>query len=130
MLSPPLAPHIQPPYYGALVATDTLGTSGAPRISELDINNGAVSGYALFDAGAQTVSRVLLINFNIFTTADTQRGSVNVTLSFDSTSPCPKKASVKTLEIPYAPFSLLYSGYSQLILVLQERGHQDRLNGC
>lgn len=101
VLNPPLPPHYQPAYYGALIVADTVGTSGAPRIAELDVGTNAVSGYALFDKGASTVSRVLLINFNLFTTADTSRGSTNVTLSFEGAGTKPTKASVKTLQIPY-----------------------------
>ena len=96
-----------------------MGTSGAPRIVELDVSSAAsvvegdVAGYAVFDAGKETVSRVLLINFRQFLSTSgangaAGRGSVNVTLDFGGSGEGPEEAEVKVLQIPYVSLPLRF----------------------
>lgn len=74
-LPQPLAPHIQPQYYAAIIIAEAIGPSNATQAIELNINNSQVSGYAFFDNGR--LKRAVIINLNAFV-GDTARGSVHV----------------------------------------------------
>ncbi|EJD00646.1 uncharacterized protein FOMMEDRAFT_22402 [Fomitiporia mediterranea MF3/22] len=80
----PLPPHIQPTYYGALIAAEAVGTSGSSSVVELNINDNTLSGYAVFEKGK--VERVVLIDSDAFLKGDKVRGGRNVTLSFSAGS--------------------------------------------
>jgi hypothetical protein len=80
-LTPPLAPHVQPQYYAAIVAASFIGTSNSGEIStqiaELLISDSQIAGYAAYDNGQ--LARVVLINSKAYlTTTKTPRGSVFV----------------------------------------------------
>jgi hypothetical protein len=80
-LTPPLAPHVQPQYYAAIVAASFIGTSNSgqisTQISELSISDSRIAGYAAYDNGQ--LARVVLINSKAYlTTTRTPRGSVFV----------------------------------------------------
>jgi len=100
-LSQPLAPHVQPQYYAAIIAGEAIGTTGSSTVTELDINNTFVSGYAFFEGGK--LKRAVLINSQAFLSTSTgARTSVNVALSFAGSGSAPKTVQVKRLKINHA----------------------------
>ncbi|TDL29211.1 glycoside hydrolase family 79 protein [Rickenella mellea] len=100
-LSTPLAPHLQPTYYAALVATEAIGTSGSTKAVELSINDPRIAGYAFFENG--TLKRAVLINSEaFFTTTTTPRTSKVINLSFSGSGSKPKTMTVKRLAIKHA----------------------------
>ena len=95
-LPSPLPPHIQAPYYGAIIASEAVGRTGSSRIVELDIDDDTLSGYAIFEGSK--VKRVVLIDSEAFLSEDNVRGGRNVTLSFGDGS-VGEKVGVKRLVI-------------------------------
>jgi hypothetical protein len=94
-LATPLAPHIQPSYYAAIIAAEVLGQvkingtvgSVAARALELTIDNPRVAGYAFYssvEGNTLRVSRLLLINSQAYFRNVTSRGKVHIDLSFSS----------------------------------------------
>ncbi|KDR73347.1 hypothetical protein GALMADRAFT_72693 [Galerina marginata CBS 339.88] len=99
-LETPLPPHIQPQYYGAIVAAEAIGHSGATRAVELSINDTFTSGYAFYDG--DKLARAVLINSQAFlTNATTARTSTPITLNFTDSN-APTNMTVKRLFIPHA----------------------------
>ncbi|KDR78214.1 hypothetical protein GALMADRAFT_155191 [Galerina marginata CBS 339.88] len=99
-LATPLAPHIQPQYYGAIVAAEAIGNKGNTRAVELNIDNIRIAGYAFFDG--TKLARVLLINSQAFLSTDTSpRTSIHVDLGISGKG-APIKMTVKRLSIPRA----------------------------
>lgn len=96
MLSKPLAPHIQPLYYAAIVAAEVIGSSGSTRIVELTVNNAQISGYAVFEGNV--LQRAVFINLNAFTNGT--RNSVHLTLNFSGYGKQPDSMVVKRLFVP------------------------------
>ncbi|KAH9999196.1 glycoside hydrolase family 79 protein [Russula compacta] len=97
-LPQPLPPHIQPPYYGAVIAAEAIGPSGYTRIVELTVDHAQISGYAVFEGDA--LVRAVFINLIAFTCGT--RGSVHLTLDFSGYREHPSSAIVKRLSIPTA----------------------------
>lgn len=64
-LTPPAPPHIQAPYYGAVVIAEFLGNSAPRFIRELYFSSSFISGYALYGRGG-VLKKVLLINSEVF----------------------------------------------------------------
>jgi len=95
-LPQPLAPHIQPLYYAGVIAAETIGPSGLTRVTELEINDTRVSGYAFFEG--TTLVRALFINFNAFTSGT--RGSVHVDLDLSGYGEHPAAITIKRLSVP------------------------------
>ncbi|KAH9949137.1 glycoside hydrolase family 79 protein [Amylocystis lapponica] len=79
-LSPPAPPHIQPPYYGALVVNTLIGNSHHASIVELDVNDDNVSGYAAYENGL--IARAVFINMHAWV-ADSTGTRPTVHLDFD-----------------------------------------------
>ncbi|KAF7967476.1 hypothetical protein HWV62_34077 [Athelia sp. TMB] len=101
VLPTPLAPHVQPAYYAAIIAADAIGSSGATKSVELVINNAYLAGYAFYEGG--TLARVLLINSKAYlTTTNTARGSLKVNLDFRGFGTTPKTMRIKRLTIGHA----------------------------
>ncbi|KAF9472125.1 glycoside hydrolase family 79 protein [Pholiota conissans] len=99
-LSTPLPPHIQPQYYAAIIAGEAIGNSGNTHVTELDINNARVSGYAFYEG--KTLARVVLINSQaFFTTTTTPRTSTHIDLNLSGTN-APTTMTVKRLSVPHA----------------------------
>lgn len=99
-MTSPLPPHVQPQYYGAIVAAEAIGNSNKAHAVELTINDSRIAGYAFFD-GSQ-LARAVLINSDAFLTTTTgARPSTHVSLSFASGDgvSTPKTAVVKRLAI-------------------------------
>jgi len=99
-LATPLPPHVQPAYYGAIVAAEAIGTSGSTRAVELSINNTQIAGYAFYE-GSKLV-RAVLINSNAFLTTSTTRASVHLDFAFTGTGTTPTTINVKRLAIGHA----------------------------
>ncbi|KZT43267.1 hypothetical protein SISSUDRAFT_978381 [Sistotremastrum suecicum HHB10207 ss-3] len=59
-LQTPLAAHVQPAYYGALVVAEFLGNSSSRTITELSTSSDTLAGYALYTPSG--LSSVVLIN--------------------------------------------------------------------
>ncbi|KAJ7597554.1 glycoside hydrolase family 79 protein [Mycena floridula] len=64
---PPLAPHVQPQYYAAIIAAEAIGPH-ATQAFELVIDNPRISGYAFYENGV--LKRALLINSRAFLKAN------------------------------------------------------------
>ncbi|KAF9522314.1 hypothetical protein CPB83DRAFT_911422 [Crepidotus variabilis] len=103
-LPAPLAPHIQPQYYAAIIAAEAIGRpSGGTVAIELKIDNIRLAGYAFYDGATGKVSKVLLINSQAYFSGSTaSRGSIDVSFSFDASGNAPKRMSIKRLSIPHA----------------------------
>ncbi|KAA1467403.1 glycoside hydrolase family 79 protein [Dentipellis sp. KUC8613] len=95
-LPSPLAPHIQPLYYAAIIAGEAIGSSGSAKAVELSISNSQVAGYAFFEGSA--LKRALFINFQSFVGGT--RGSVHIAPTFSGGSK--SSMTVKRLAIPLA----------------------------
>jgi len=99
-LATPLPAHIQPQYYGAIIAAEAIGRSGSTRSIELSINDSRTSGYAFYEGNK--LARVLLINSDAFLTTTTAlRTGTQIALGITG-SGVPKKMTVKRLSIPFA----------------------------
>lgn len=120
-MSPPLAPHVQPQYYAAILAAHFIGhdtdrKTGATihtHILELDVNDDRVSGYAAYDDG--DLMRAVLINSQAyFTSQSTVRGSAQISFSFTGKGTAKRKMRVRRLAISSADIAegLTYAGLS------------------
>lgn len=76
-LPEPLPPHIQPLYYAAVIAAEVLGSIPGVRVSEIDIDNDWLAGYAFYDGESGALKKVLLINSNAYF-GDGERESMSV----------------------------------------------------
>ncbi|KAI0751852.1 glycoside hydrolase family 79 protein [Daedaleopsis nitida] len=61
-LDPPAPPQVYPSYYGGLVVNTFIGASGSSQISELNVNDTNVSGYAAFEEGR--LVRAVFVNLH------------------------------------------------------------------
>lgn len=99
-LATPLAPHVQPAYYAAIIAAEAIGNSGSTKAVELTIANSNTAGYAFYESG--TLARVLLINSKAYlSTTTTSRGFVHVNLDFAGSGTAPEVMEVKRFTIGY-----------------------------
>ncbi|KAJ7475688.1 glycoside hydrolase family 79 protein [Mycena latifolia] len=99
-LSSPLAPHVQPQYYAAIIAAEAIGDSGQAQAVELSINNTRASGFAFYEGGA--LKRAVFINSLAFLAGTTNRTSIHLDLSFSGSGTKPTSFSVKRLIIGHA----------------------------
>lgn len=97
-LPQPLPPHIQPPYYAAIIAAEAIGPSGLTSMIELEISEAQVSGYAFFEGSV--LARAMFINLNAFTSGT--RGSVHIDLDLSGSGQQPTAITVKRLSVPTA----------------------------
>ncbi|KAG1725353.1 glycoside hydrolase family 79 protein [Suillus paluster] len=95
-----LAPHIQPPYYAAIIVAEAIGTSGTTQAVEIVIDENNVSGYAFYEHG--TLSKAVLINTIAYFAGAGARNSTHIDFSFTGSGYTAKEMSVKTLKIRYA----------------------------
>ncbi|KAJ3724138.1 glycoside hydrolase family 79 protein [Lentinula guzmanii] len=101
-LPEPLPPHIQPAYYGAIVAAEAIGKAGGTSVSELSLDSDTMSGYAFYSNEGQ-LSKALFINSEgFFTSSGTNRTSIHLDLDFTGTGQSPSRMTVKRLEIGHA----------------------------
>lgn len=95
-LPQPLPPHIQPPYYAAVIAAEAIGPSGHTCMTELEIDDMQVSGYAFFEESV--LARAVFINLNAFTSGT--RGSVHIDLNLSGYGRQPTAITAKRLSVP------------------------------
>ncbi|KZT42000.1 glycoside hydrolase family 79 protein [Sistotremastrum suecicum HHB10207 ss-3] len=101
-LNPPVASHIQAPYYGAIVIAEFLGTNSNRTVSELDISSSStISGYALYGSNGMLEKALLIDSQAFLTTTSGARPSTAVTLKFSGSHP-PTKQTLKRLAIGHA----------------------------
>lgn len=82
-LDPPLAPHVQPGYYGAIIAAECIGKSGTTQGVELKIENDHIAGYAFFEHGR--LARAVFINSEAYLKgAAGERSTEHLALSLPS----------------------------------------------
>jgi len=103
-LSQPVAPHIQPAYYSAIITAEVIGNSGQTRSIELDIANQYLAGYAFYEG--EVLKSALFINSQAWLSTSTGIRS-NTTLTLDFTSDwnsvsAPRSMTIKRLEINHA----------------------------
>ncbi|KIK70061.1 glycoside hydrolase family 79 protein [Collybiopsis luxurians FD-317 M1] len=99
-LNPPLAPHVQPAYYAAIVAGEAIGSGGDTRVSEISINSPTVSGYAFFNSGGQLTKALFINSQGFFSTSTGTRPSVHLNLNIAGKAP--SSMTVKRLVIGHA----------------------------
>ncbi|TFK27758.1 hypothetical protein FA15DRAFT_585766 [Coprinopsis marcescibilis] len=102
-LPTPLAPHVQPQYYAAIIAAEAIGPSGNTRIVELSVNDPRIAGYAFYEG--QTLVRAVFIESTAFfkqASAPGTRRSAHIDLRFPNASLPPRTMSVKRLSVSYS----------------------------
>ncbi|KAJ7674165.1 glycoside hydrolase family 79 protein [Mycena rosella] len=98
-LSSPLPPHIQPPYYAALIACELRGSEKDARIAEIKVDDARIAGYAAFE-NDRLVRAVFINSQAFFEVNNASRTSVHLDLAFSGTRP--RKMTIKRLAIGYA----------------------------
>lgn len=96
----PLAPHVQPAYYAAIIAAEAIGSSGTTQAAEISIDENNVSGYAFYEYGS--LSKAVFINTIAYFSGAGVRNSTHIDFSFTGTGHASNMMSVKTLKIGYA----------------------------
>ncbi|KAG1882087.1 glycoside hydrolase family 79 protein [Suillus subluteus] len=96
----PLAPHVQPAYYAAIIAAEAIGSSETTQAVEIPIDEDNVSGYAFYEHGI--LSKAVFINLDAYLSDADVRNSTHIDFSFTGPGITPDSMSVKTLEIGYA----------------------------
>ncbi|KAF9000674.1 glycoside hydrolase family 79 protein [Cyathus striatus] len=95
-LPEPLAPHVQPQYYAAIIIAEAVGKKGATRAVELDIDDPRISGYAFYDS--LELTRVVLINSEAYFSGDGERPKTHINFQF----PANRRVEVKRLNVGFA----------------------------
>ncbi|KAG0708093.1 glycoside hydrolase family 79 protein [Suillus ampliporus] len=95
-----LAPHIQPPYYAAIIAAEAIGSSGTTQAVEIAIDENDVSGYAFYENGS--LSKAVFINTIAYFAGAGERNSTHIDFSFTGSGDTAEEMCVKTLKIGYA----------------------------
>ncbi|KAG6373312.1 glycoside hydrolase family 79 protein [Boletus reticuloceps] len=94
----PLPPHIQPPYYAAIISAEVIGSTGHARMVEIPIDATDVSGYAIFEHGH--LVRAVFINHVAYLPGAGVRSSTHININFDGFGP--QQMEVRRLDITYA----------------------------
>ncbi|KAF5380722.1 hypothetical protein D9757_007094 [Collybiopsis confluens] len=100
-LNPPLPPHVQPLYYGAIIAAEIIGNEGGTLVTELSVNSSTISAYAIYTQDG-TLSKALFINSEGFFTENSDGDRNSVHLDFSISGTAPSGISVKRLVINHA----------------------------
>lgn len=93
----PLAPHVQAPYYAAIIAAEAIGSSGTTQVVEIAIDENDVSGYAIFEYGS--LSKAVFINTVAHLPGADARNTTHIDFCFTGSGYTAKEMSVKTLKI-------------------------------
>lgn len=119
-----LPAHVQPQYYGAIIAAEATGTTGTAKVVELVISNAQIAGYAFYE-GTKLV-RAVLINSSAFLKSSTTRASVHLDFGFTGTgAAAPTSFTAKRLAIGYV---LLFCAWAEPIIRIPFR-HADDASG-
>lgn len=97
-LSTPLAAHVQPAYYGALVVAEFLGNGSSRTVTELSINSDTLAGYARYGASNTLESIVLINSAPYLSSSSSPRPITSVSLGLGNGL----NMNVKTLAIGHA----------------------------
>lgn len=93
--------RVQPAYYSAIAIGEAIGRSGQTTISEVQIGDSHVAGYAVFERGA--LVRAVFINSQSWPSSSTgTRPSVKIDLGFLTKKGVPSKAGLKRLAITHS----------------------------
>ncbi|EIW84140.1 glycoside hydrolase family 79 protein [Coniophora puteana RWD-64-598 SS2] len=95
----PLAPHVQPPYYAAIIAAEAIGPSGTTQAIELNVNATDTSGYAFFEG--QQLSRAIFIN-TVAYLPGANRSNTHIDLVIPGGYLASSQMTIKRLNIGYA----------------------------
>jgi hypothetical protein len=101
----PLAPHVQPPYYAAIIAAEAIGSSGTAQAVEIATDENDVSGYAIFEYGR--LSKAVFINTIAYFAGAGARNTTHIDFSFTGSGYTANKMRVKTLKIGYERIPLI-----------------------
>ena len=96
VLNTTLPPHIQPMYYGALIAAEAIGPSGNTTVTELSVDDNWISAYAFYDHGI--LARAVFINSHAYFQGS-NRTSTQVELLLNGSQYVPTNMVVKRLAI-------------------------------
>ncbi|KAF8905059.1 hypothetical protein CPB84DRAFT_1814293 [Gymnopilus junonius] len=107
-LTTPLAPHIQPQYYAAIIAAEPLLTIDNPRIS----------GYAFYES--DVLARVMLINSQEYLSINATRTSIHISLNLTGLATIPSSVTVKRLFIPAYMGGQTYETSDARVLDIQD----------
>ncbi|KAK0452043.1 glycoside hydrolase family 79 protein [Desarmillaria tabescens] len=100
-LPEPVAPHVQPLYYAAIIIGEAIGNSGHTQVAELSIDNSRISGYTFYEDGV--LARAVLINSQAYMKEQsTSRSSIHLDLDFSGGGQVPTSVRVKRLAIDHA----------------------------
>ncbi|PBK65665.1 glycoside hydrolase family 79 protein [Armillaria solidipes] len=100
-LPEPIAPHVQPQYYSAIIIGEATGNRGQTQAVELSIDNSRISGYAFYEHGL--LVRAVLINSQAYMKGQTApRSSIHLNLGFSGNGQLPTTMRVKRLAVGHA----------------------------
>lgn len=99
----PLPPHIQPPYYAAVIAAEAIGSTGSTQVVEIPIDATDISGYAIFEYGS--LARAVFINNVAYLPGGGVRNTTHINIDFSGFGLAAQTMEVKRLDITYGGFS-------------------------
>lgn len=105
----PLPPHVQPPYYAAIIAAEAIGSTGFTQVAEIPIDATDVAGYAIYEFGI--LVRVVFINSVAYLPGAADRNATHININFSGFGLPAPQMEVKRLNITYGGFffhKLLY----------------------
>ena len=97
-LSKPLAPHIQPAYYAAIIAAEAIGNTGSAHAAELSIDNSHIAGYVFYEGG-RLVQAVLINSQAYLANTSGSRGIIHVNIQLDNNTDTVSVMTIKQLAI-------------------------------
>ena len=95
----PLAPHVQPPFYVAIIVAQAIGSTGFVQVVEIPINATDISGYAIFEYGR--LVRAVFINNAAYLPGGETRNTTHIDLHFSGSGLPAPAMEVKKLNITY-----------------------------
>ncbi|KAN0093122.1 glycoside hydrolase family 79 protein [Tylopilus felleus] len=96
----PLPPHVQPPYYAAIIAAEAIGSTGFTQVAEIPIDATDVAGYAIYEFGI--LVRVVFINSVAYLPGAADRNATHININFSGFGLPAPQMEVKRLNITYA----------------------------
>lgn len=99
----PLPPHIQPPYYAAIIAAEAIGSTGSTQVVEIPVNSTDISGYAVFEYGK--LARAVFTNNVAYLPGGGVRNTTHINIGFSGSGLAAREMEVKRLNITYDEFS-------------------------
>jgi hypothetical protein len=96
-----LPPHVNAPYYAAVIGAEAIGSHGSTRIEELPVDDSRIAAYAFYED--DVLARVLLINSQPYFTPVVEgvfqtRPTIRVKLDTENS-----EFRIKRLSIPSVP---------------------------